>query len=358
VTFTGSSAMRIRVREPKLLIKATAPEKVLIDEGATFLLTVSNPGDHPAEQVKIHAELTEGLVSPRGQKISFDVGNLAPGETRSVQVICEAKAGGEQKCSASAEAEGGLKAADAASVNVVVPRIDLEVVQAPKLRYLDRPATYVFKVTNTGDAPAANVMVSDLIPAGFKYVSASNGGRHDFSTRTVSWFLGEIPPGQSREVKLDLVAVNPGEHHHRLITQASRGLKAESEVVTRVEGLSAILLEVVDLEDPVEVNADTSYEIRVVNTGSKTETEIKLVCTLPDQMQFKSATAPQGLQAQVNGNEITFDVLPRLAPRADAVYRVNVKAIGPGVVQFKTKLTSTNLVDPVHKDEATRIYQD
>ena len=61
VTFTGASAMKIRVREPKLLIKATAPEKVLVGDACTFVLTVSNPGDHPAEQVKIHADLTEGL---------------------------------------------------------------------------------------------------------------------------------------------------------------------------------------------------------------------------------------------------------------------------------------------------------
>ena len=52
VTFTGSSAMRIKVREPKLMIKASAPEKVMVGDGCTFTLTVSNPGDHPADQVE------------------------------------------------------------------------------------------------------------------------------------------------------------------------------------------------------------------------------------------------------------------------------------------------------------------
>src|SRR6185295_10857238 len=37
VTFTGSSAMRIHVREPKLLVKTTAPEKVLIGDPCTFV---------------------------------------------------------------------------------------------------------------------------------------------------------------------------------------------------------------------------------------------------------------------------------------------------------------------------------
>src|SRR5579864_2542226 len=197
VTFTGATAMTIRVREPKLMIKATAPEKVLVNDACTFLLTVSNPGDHPADQVKIHANLSEGLEHARGRGIDYDIGSLAAGETRSVQVICAAKSGGEQVCDATAEAEGGLKAADKAAVNVIMPRIDLEVA-GPKLRYLDRKATYTIKVANPGDAPAANVAVNVLVPAGFKFMTADNGGRHDFSTRTVQWFLGEVGPGQSR----------------------------------------------------------------------------------------------------------------------------------------------------------------
>ena len=355
VTFTGASAMKIRVREPKLLVKATAPEKVLVGDGCTFTLTVSNPGDHPAEQVKIHAELTEGLESARGNKIDFDLGMLNAGETRSVQVLCATKTGGEQKCDAFAEAADGLKAVDRISVNVLMPQLKFEAF-GPKLRYLDRKATYKFKVTNPGDAPAANVVVTDAVPPGFKFLTATEGGRHDFSTRTVSWFLGEIGPGQSREVMLELLCVNKGEHHQKLTATASRGMKQEDDVTTKVEGLSAIALEMIDLDDPVEVGADETYEIRITNTGTQTETDVKLICTVPDKMSFKSATGPAKYQ-QV-GNEIVFEPLPKLAPRADAIFRVIVKCNSAGVVNFKSRITSTLLVEPVHKEEATRIYAD
>ena len=355
VTFTGSSSMKIRVREPKLMIKVAAPEKVLIGDPCTYLVTVSNPGDHPAERVKIHCDLSEGLEHAKGNKIDFDIGNLAAGETRSVQVICGTKSGGEQKCEAYSEADGGLKAADKAVVNVIMPNIKLEAM-GPKLKYLDRRAVYTFKVTNPGDAPAFNVTVSDVIPAGFKFLQADNGGRHDFSTRTVSWFIGELGPNQSREVKFECLAVNPGEHHHKVLARASRGIKDEAVVITRVEGLSSILMELVDLEDPIEVGAETIYEIRITNTGSKTETDVKLTCVVPDKMQFKSATGPA--KYQQNGNEIVFDPIPRLAPRADAIFRVTVKTTAAGVVHFKSRLTSTLLVDPVTKEEATRIYSD
>jgi uncharacterized repeat protein (TIGR01451 family) len=355
VTFTGSSVLRIKVREPKLILKAAAPEKVLIGDPAAFTLTVSNPGDGSADQVRIHAVLSEGLEHARGNKIDFEIGNLAAGESRNVTLLCATKTGGPQKCEGAAEAEGNLSSKDAASVNVITPRLDLQVT-GPGLRYLERKALYTLKVTNPGDAPATNVTVGDMVPDGFKVLAASDGGRHDFQTRTVSWFLGEIAPGQTREVKLEVQAINPGEHKHKASAVGARGLRAEAELTTRVEGLSALLLEMVDTEDPIEVNGDTAYEVRITNTGSKTETDIKLVATVPDKMEFKNAQGP--VRYHTEGKTIVFDPFEKLAPRADAIFRINVKALDPGTVRFKIQVTSTNLVDPVIKMEATRIYSD
>lgn len=355
VTFTGSSVMRIKVREPKLVLKTQATDKVLVGDAATVVLTVTNPGDGPAEQVKIHATLSDGLEHANGKKVDFTVGTLAPGESRSATLICSTKAGGQQTCDGLADADGGLQAKDQAVVNVITPRLDVQIA-GPGLRYLERKAQYVIKVANPGDAPAINVTVADLVPAGFKFVAASDGGQHDFSTRTVTWFLGEIAPGQMKEVKLDVLPINIGEHRQHVTATAARGLKVENDLLTRVEGLSAILTEVVDTEDPIEVGGETVYEIRVTNTGSKTETDLKLICTIPDKMEFKSAQGPCRFHEE--GKNVVFDPLPKLAPRADAIYRVTVKALTPGDVRFKIQVTSTNLVEPVIRMESTRIYSD
>src|SRR5262249_50531155 len=174
--------------------------------------------------------------------------------------------------------EGGLKAQDSGVVNVIQPHIDLAI-SGPGLRYLERKAIYTLKVHNAGDAPATNVTVGDVVPAGFKVLAASDGGRHDFATRTVSWFLGEIPPGATKQVQVEVQAINLGEHVHKASAIGARGLKAESACKTVVEGLSALLIELVDTEDPIEVGGDTAYEVRITNTGSKTETDIKLIAT-------------------------------------------------------------------------------
>ena len=355
VTFTGFTAVKVRVREAKLSVKASGPDRVLVGDPAAFMLTVTNPGDGPAEHVRITADLSAGLDHPRGSRLDFAVGNLGPGESRSVQLVCLTKAGGEQTCTATAEAEGALRATDRVTFGVSMPRLDLEA-KGPKLRYVDRKATYTIKVSNPGDAPASNVTVSDLLPAGLKFVTADGGGQMDGATRTVSWFLGEVGPGQSKEVNVEVVCTAAGEYAHKVAALASRGLKVEGETATRVEGLSALQLDVTDMEDPVELNGEAVYEIRVTNTGSVTETDVKIVCTLPDKVQYKTATGPGGVHME--GGEVAFDPLPRLAPKADAVYKVTVKCLAPGTVHFKARATSAGVTDPVMKEESTRIYAD
>ena len=83
----------------------------------------------------------------------------------------------------------------------------------PKMRYLDKKAVYTLKVTNPGDAPAANVFLTEVVPPGFKFVHADSGGQHDEATRSVKWFVGELGPGQSKEVKCEAAGDGAGRVH-------------------------------------------------------------------------------------------------------------------------------------------------
>src|SRR5262249_35623497 len=130
------------------------------------------------------------------------------------------------------------------------------------------------------------------------------------------------------------------------------------ETETRVEGLSAMQFELVDLEDPIEVGANCRYEIRVTNTGSKTETNIQVVCTVPEKMDFASAQGAGNCHYRVEGKEIVFDPLPKRAPRADAVSRINGRAKAPGDLRFKARIKADSLDEPVNKEESTRVYAD
>jgi Domain of unknown function DUF11 len=353
VTFTGSSAMKVMVREPKLEVSAAVPEKVSLGDPASIVLTVGNPGDHPAEGVKLAIRLGDGLECAGGAKSTVDVGTVPPGQTRQVTLPCVARAAGKQKCDVTAEGDG-LKACSASTILVVQPRLELEMT-GPKLRYLDRKAAYSVKVTNPGDATATDVNVTEHVPAGFKFVSAEAGGKYDASTRTVHWMVGELAAGKSSELKWELMATGTGAQTSKVVAGAAGGLKAEKSLSTTVEGLSALAMEVTDTDDPVEVGAETSYEIRIMNTGSKDETDVKLVCTIPPQMKFKIAAGP--VKYDVVAGEVVFH-LPKLEAKSDATFKVTVTAMVKGDARFKATLTATGLSEPVVKQESTRLYAD
>jgi hypothetical protein len=355
VTVTGSSAVKVQVREPQLKLAVQAPAKVVAGDPMTLVLAVSNPGDHAADGVKVAVGLGAGLEVGPGAKGEIEVGTLAAGETREVKVPCLAKAAGSHKCEVTAEGDGGLKASGSATVSVVQPKLDLEIA-GPKLRYLDRKATYSVKVTNPGDAPVTDVVVSHRVPDGFKFVAAEGGGKYDSEARTVHWAIGAVEPGAVMEIKCELVASGTGEFSHVVTAAGARGVKAERAVPTKVEGLSALAMEVADSDDPVEVGADTTYEIRVTNTGSKDERDVKVVCSVPPQMKFKAADGPG--RVEVVGGEVVFDTLKRLPARGDVVYKVTVTAKQKGDARFKATLTAGGLSEPVTHQESTRVYAD
>jgi uncharacterized repeat protein (TIGR01451 family) len=355
VTFTGSAIMKAQVREAKLAMAAKAPEKVAIGDLATVVFHVSNTGDHAAEGVKLAVSLGAGLECERGPKVVLDLNTIAAGDTKEVKIPCVARGAGPQQCEATAQGANGLSATTSALVTVVQPKLDVQVA-GPKLRYLDRKAAYVLTVTNSGDASATRLVVTHQIPPGFKYVSASDGGKHSAVAGTITWEIGDIPAGQMKDLKCELLAAGIGDLVHKIGVSGDRGAHAETSIATKVEGLSAMAMEVTDSDDPVEVGSDTTYEIRVANTGSKDETDIKLVCTIPTQMKFKSARGPG--KYEMVGGEVIFEVLPKLAAKTEAIFKVTVTAAQKGDARFKATLTAGDLTEPVVKQESTRVYSD
>ena len=154
--------------------------------------------------------------------------------------------------------------------------------------------------------------------------------------RLVSWTIGELQPGQSKEFVLDLVPTKIGEHNLTAHAKSARGLKTEAEIRTFVEGLPSLEIEVVHLDDPIEVGADTAFEIRVANKGTEAETNVEVICTLPEQLEFVGAKCTTTLRYRLDGRDVVFEKMARLAPRAEEIFRVQVKGLAPGDIRFRT----------------------
>ena len=122
------------------------------------------------------------------------------------------------------------------------------------------------------------------------------------------------------------------------------------------KGIAAILFQVSDTVDPVEVGGETTYEVHVVNQGSKASANVRLAIDLPPELKPMAAEGPT--RHLLEGNRITFDGLSQLPPKADTVYRVRVKALKPGDLRARFQLLTDDMRTPVTKEESTRVYAD
>jgi len=241
------------------------------------------------------------------------------------------------------------------AVVVTEPALTLQKT-GPKRLFLGRVADFHIEIANPGSAPATNVQVIDTLPPEFEFVEASDGGRFDPATRGVIWNFGSLPAGQKQNVSVKGLAKAAGDPMNQAMARADGGLEAKASISVHLEGVPALLLEVVDLEDPIEVGAETTYEIRVVNQGTSPTTNLQIIATVPDGMTTRDATGPAAHRLQ--GQQVIFEKLPSLAPKADALYRVKVVGVKPGDMRFKVQMTSDQLRSPVYEEESTRVYKD
>jgi hypothetical protein len=110
---------------------------------------------------------------------------------------------------------------------------------------------------------------------------------------------------------------------------------------------------VVDVSDPIEVDGEATYEVRVVNQGSKAASGVRLAVTLPKDMKPLDAEGPS--RHVIEGSQIVFDSLEQLGPKADATYLVKAQALAAGDQRIAVQLLTDELRTPVTKEESTRV---
>jgi uncharacterized repeat protein (TIGR01451 family) len=342
----------IEVVQPALVLTKTAPAKVMLCDPIPVKLVVKNTGDGPAHGVIVSDTLPSGLRTMGNEsKLEFNAGTLAAGQAKEFTAKLVADKVGTFVNKAVATEAGGLKA-DASSTTVVV-KPNLTVTKTgPAVRYLGRSIQYSITVSNGTGAEARNTMVTDILPAGAKLVKASDGGKA--SGGKVVWSLGTLAEGASKKLSVVLNADKPVVLTNKVSVTAYCA-DAKAEATTTVKGIPAILLEVIDLDDPIEIGAAETYQIIVTNQGSAMDTNIVIKCTLPAQQDYVRSKGPT--TATADGQVVTFAPLKSLAPKEKAIYLVEVKGNAEGDVRFKTELTSSQLTKPVTETEATRIYK-
>lgn len=354
VTYNSTLCACAPVVQPRLRLTKSGPAEVLKCDEITYRFEVSNPGSGALKNVRITDQLPAGLAnaSGGGRTITIDAGSLAPGASKpfTAKVMAERTGTFQNK----ATAAGGGLTVESGTVTTVVRQPVLRVeATCEEQEFIGRPLDYRIVVTNTGDGAAREAVLEDVLPAGVEFVSASSNGR--FAGGKITWDLGTLAPRASKTVTARVRPQGSGTYRHTARANAYCAQLASDSCETKVVGIPAILLEVIDIEDPIEVGDNETYVITVTNQGSIADTNIRIVCTLEANQQHVSNSGATAGTARAS--QIVFQPLASLAPKAKATWRVVVKNVTPGDVRFKVTLTSDELTRPVEETEATNVYR-
>lgn len=352
-TYNQRACATISVVQPKLQLTVSTPPQALVCDNIPVRYTVTNNGTGVAKAVTIEQPLVQGLATSAGQnRVVAAVGDLGPGQSKTVEVMLKASGPAKVESVVRAAGEGGLKAEAPVSQVIRQPQLLVQL-SGPQQVFVGRPITYKLTVTNKGDGEARNTVLELTAPAGVRLSNLSNAGIAAAGKAT--WNLGTLAPGQSVTVT---VAADPqamGALEVSASAQAYCAARTAAAGKTMVQGIPAILLEMVDVTDPVQVGQTTTYITTITNQGSMAATNVQLTWDLEKTMQFVSADGATAAKAQ--GSTVVCSPLPSLAPKAQAIWRVVVRAVEPGDVRMKVTLTSDQLTRPVEKTEATNFYE-
>ncbi len=355
VSFRTEASVRSRATKPDLKLDASETKAVRIGGEVKLSLKVSNPGTGVATGVVLDGMLPDGVSHSAGRELEFDVGQLRPGESRTIDLLLGTTGPGVHMARFAARADGRLEVEQPVRIEVTAPTLELSA-EMPSRRYLQRPATCVLSMVNAGTATARAVELVAQLPPGMKFVRANHAGWYEERSHRVLWNLEELPPGETGTVEMVLMPVDLGPQKIVSAARSSDGPSDQAAHTVEVEGLAALFFEVTDSEDPIEVGGMTEYIVRIGNQGTKAASGVRLTATLLGDLEPVDAKGPAA--HRVENLAVIFEPLARLAPTEEAVFRVRVRGRREGDQRMQVQLVSDDHPAPITKEEITRVYAD
>jgi uncharacterized repeat protein (TIGR01451 family) len=331
------------VGKPVITIDKTGPETALLGANVTYNFTVKNTGSAVAKNVVITDAVPEGLS---GQPVTINAGDLAPGQSKTGSATFKTTRPGKVCNTATANSSNAGTVSDEACTVVLKPGLKVEK-SGTKEQILGRNADYEIVVSNIGDTVLNNVVVSDTAPAETSISAAPSGS---ISGNKATWTIAELKPGAKWTGTVKLTSKVAGTHCNT-VTASTGSLSDSAKACTLWKGIAAVLLEVVDDPDPIQIGETTTYTIKVTNQGFADIHNVKIAASYGDMV--KPVSSPQGT---VSGQSVSFPVVAVVAAKQTVTYTVVVKGASAGDSRNKIALTCDELRTPVDEEESTTVY--
>ena len=220
----ASVVSTVRSSHELMIDKMAAPEPVDAGADLTYTIKWEVVGNEPAKNAKIVDTLPAkvtfvsasdgGVYDPPTRTITWNLGEVMTPKNGAFTVVVNVPSpqyNGTKftnRVDFSDKTPGSTPVSDTVESTVRADH-ELSVTKDDSPDPVEKGAelTYTIAWKVSGNEPADNVVLTDPIPFGTKFVSASDGGAYDPATNTVTWALGNKLPGDAGSVTL-VVKVN------------------------------------------------------------------------------------------------------------------------------------------------------
>ena len=294
--------------DPAITIIASAPRCNCLDK-ITFTINARNNGPNDATGVTVISKLPDGLkfVSADGTYNSttgtWTIGNLAKGATATLHL--EAQATGSRTTVTTAASIFGYEldtndTNNNANVSTILdPVTDLSITKTADkttVNYLQN-VTFTLTAHNNGPNDATGVTVTDKLPTGLKFVSATGSGTYN-STSGV-WTIGNLANGATATLSIiaqaivsntklvNTAVINPNTAANENDLNTTNNQANATVTVNPASDLG--ITKTVSNANPKYMD-NVTFTLTVRNNGPDNATGVTVTDKLPAGLKFLSAT--------------------------------------------------------------------
>jgi len=306
------------------ITKIDSPDPVTVGSNVTFTINVTNAGPSAANNVTVTDMLpvslthvsstsTQGSCGFTSPTVTCNLGTLANGGTATITLVATANTAGSvfNTANVSATESDPNTANNTATSNTAVnpPSADLSLTKSasPAVVTTGSNITYTLIASNAGPQSATNVTLTDTLPAGVVFVSATpSQGTCSQAAGVVTCPLGTVAVSGTATTTIVVTTTTAGTLTNNASVSGTEsdpnGANNSAAAISTVNAASADL-GITKSASPaaVTIGANITYSLVASNTGPQAATNVTVTDTLPAGVTFVSATASQGTCTQAGG---------------------------------------------------------
>ncbi len=288
----------------------TGFDPVNAGDNVTYQLAVKNNGPNNSTGSTVSDTLPTGLTfnptgsdpacSAVGQSVTCTFGAIANGATATKNIVASTSAAAAPEVTNAAVVAGaqfdqnGANNLDDQTTTVNSADVSIEKTDSPDPVDAGDDVTYTLKVTNDGPSDAADVEVTDTLPAGLTFNPTGTdadcseaGGTVTCDFDTVAAFTNV---SKDVVVTTDFTAVPSVDNTAEVSTTTSdSNLGNNTDTETTTVNAADLSIDKTDSPDPANAGDEVTYTLEVTNAGPSDAANVTSTDTLPAGLTFDSS---------------------------------------------------------------------